>query len=166
MKIFQIVNGVCHWDATNEYPTLDSTVGKFDPDVVFVEAPDYVTEGWRYENGRFIHPDGKQPFLDLQGLDQVIEIMQKSYTSGVIFSKKIPDSWVDNSITLNDDRFLASNKYVYFVDADENDRAVYNRNNVFPLDITVDGEMQFKADKAPGGEISIRILRLLVKSDE
>lgn len=61
MKIFQIENNRCHWDATPIHPTIADTVGKYAPEVVFVEAPDYVFEGWGYdstESGeeRFIKP--------------------------------------------------------------------------------------------------------------
>lgn len=61
MKIFQILNGFCHYDATPIHPTLEDTVGKYAPDIVFVEAPDYVFEGWGYDetkegDARFIQP--------------------------------------------------------------------------------------------------------------
>lgn len=61
MKVFQIFEGLCHWDATPEFPTLEDTVGRFAPDIVFVEAPDYVFEGWGYDetaqgDNRFIQP--------------------------------------------------------------------------------------------------------------
>lgn len=61
MKIFQILDGICYYDATAVHPTLDSTVGKYPPDVIFVEAPDYVFENWGYDETkvgyeRFIQP--------------------------------------------------------------------------------------------------------------
>ena len=61
MKIFQILNNICHWDATQKHPTLESTEGKYTPDILFVEAPDYVFEGWGYDaeaegESRFIKP--------------------------------------------------------------------------------------------------------------
>ncbi len=61
MKIFQVMNGFCHWDATPVHPTLESTVGMYSPDIVFVEAPDFVFEGWGYDaeqegDARFIKP--------------------------------------------------------------------------------------------------------------
>lgn len=56
MKLFQIEANVCHWDATNKFPTKESTVDYFPPDVLFVEAPDYVFEGWGYMDGEFIKP--------------------------------------------------------------------------------------------------------------
>ena len=49
MKIFQIVNNICYYDATPVHPTLKSTEGKYPPDVLFVEAPDKVHEGWGYD---------------------------------------------------------------------------------------------------------------------
>ena len=48
MKIFQIAFGICHWNATVQHPTLESTEELYAPDIVFVEAPDYVREGWGY----------------------------------------------------------------------------------------------------------------------
>lgn len=62
MKIFQILDGFCHWDATSKHPTLDSTIGLYAPDIIFVEAPDKVHEGWGYDetktgDDRFIQPE-------------------------------------------------------------------------------------------------------------
>lgn len=61
MKIFQILDGLCYYDATPIHPTLDSTVGKYPPNVQFVEAPDYVFENWGYDSTksgdeRFVKP--------------------------------------------------------------------------------------------------------------
>lgn len=56
-KVFQIESGICYWDATRQFPTVDSTVGFFPPNLLFVEAPDYVFEGWGYANGEFIKPE-------------------------------------------------------------------------------------------------------------
>jgi len=56
MKVFQIVNGICHWDATSVHPTIQSTYGKYSIDTLFVEAPDFVFEGWGYQDGNFIQP--------------------------------------------------------------------------------------------------------------
>lgn len=57
MKVFQIIDHKCHWDATAQFPTVESTVGFFPPDDLFVEAPDHVQEGWGYANGEFIEPE-------------------------------------------------------------------------------------------------------------
>ena len=61
MKIFQIFKGICYYDTTPVHPTLESTEGKYPPDVLFVEAPDYVFEGWGFDptkegDERFIKP--------------------------------------------------------------------------------------------------------------
>ena len=61
MKVFQIVDDICHWDATPEFPDIESTKGLFAKNVLFVEAPDYVHEGWGFDkeaegDARFIHP--------------------------------------------------------------------------------------------------------------
>lgn len=61
MKVFQILGGITYWDATEQYPTFESTVGNFTPETLFVEAPDFVFEGWGYDpdasgDARFIKP--------------------------------------------------------------------------------------------------------------
>lgn len=66
MKIFQIVEGICKWETG--YVTIGEAYNIFPEDLLFVEAPDYVYEGWAYrekdDNGneltgddRFIVPD-------------------------------------------------------------------------------------------------------------
>ena len=61
MKIFQILGGFVHWDATNSVKTIDNAKKMFAADIVFVEAPDYVSEGWGYDpaqdgDARFLKP--------------------------------------------------------------------------------------------------------------
>ncbi len=48
MKIFQIVDGVCKWETP--YKTMSEIIGRFPQDCLFVEAPDYVFEGWGYNS--------------------------------------------------------------------------------------------------------------------
>ena len=62
MKIFQVLNGFCWWDATSTVGTLEKAGEMFAPTCVFVEAPDYVFEGWGFDIGeegdaRFIQPE-------------------------------------------------------------------------------------------------------------
>ena len=64
-KIFQIVNGFCHWQTP--FQSLDETRG-FPADCIFVEAPDYVNEQWGYDetkegDERFIHPEPPEGWL-------------------------------------------------------------------------------------------------------
>lgn len=68
MKVYQIFQGICYWDATRKFPTLESTIGKFTPETLFVEAPDYVFEGWGYDpdktgDARFIKPTPPEGWL-------------------------------------------------------------------------------------------------------
>ena len=61
MKIFQILGGFCHWDASNVVSSLDEAAERFAPDIVFVEAPDNVREGWGFDetldgDARFLRP--------------------------------------------------------------------------------------------------------------
>lgn len=60
-KVFQIFGSMCHWNATHIYPNIQSTEGLYAPNIEFVEAPDYVHEGWGYDEAqegddRFIEP--------------------------------------------------------------------------------------------------------------
>lgn len=62
MKIFQILNSICWWDATSTVHTIEEAHEMFPPTDLFVEAPDYVFEGWGYDehakgDDRFIQPE-------------------------------------------------------------------------------------------------------------
>lgn len=61
MKIVQIDNGFVHWDASRDVPDLDWAASHYAPNILFVEAPDYVFEGWTYNataegDDRFVRP--------------------------------------------------------------------------------------------------------------
>lgn len=59
VQIVQILNGLV-WHVYPEYTKLSDTIGRFAPDILFVEAPDYVTEQWRYDtsSGTFTAYEG------------------------------------------------------------------------------------------------------------
>ena len=61
MKIFQILDNRCHWQTP--YKSIKETKGLYAPDIIFVEAPDYVEEGYTYENGEFSAP--KEPEIEI-----------------------------------------------------------------------------------------------------
>lgn len=68
MKIFQILNSICWWDATSTVHTIDEAHEMFPPTDLFVEAPDYVFEGWGYDehaegDERFIRPEAPEGYL-------------------------------------------------------------------------------------------------------
>lgn len=61
MKIVQVENGFVHWDASPVVPDLEWAAAYYAPNIVFVEAPDYVFEGWAYDedkegDARFVQP--------------------------------------------------------------------------------------------------------------
>ena len=61
MKVFQIVDGFCYYDATQLYPNAAEAAKHYSPDTVWADAPDYVFDGWGYDeaetgDGRFIKP--------------------------------------------------------------------------------------------------------------
>ena len=66
MKIFQILHNRCHWQTP--FTSLAETVGKFPPDCLFVEAPDYVNEQWGFDeteigDDRFIKPEAPDGWI-------------------------------------------------------------------------------------------------------
>lgn len=68
MKIFQILNNLCYWDATPFVPTMEYAKENYSSEIVFVEAPDYVFEGWGYDkfaegNDRFVKPTPPEGWL-------------------------------------------------------------------------------------------------------
>lgn len=61
MKVFQIVDGFCFYDATRLYPNAGEAARHYSPDTLWVDAPDYVFDGWGYDetaegDARFIQP--------------------------------------------------------------------------------------------------------------
>lgn len=168
MKIFQVENDICFWDATEQFPTLESTIGKFPPEVTFVEAPDYVYEGWLYINGQFIRPSNKSSakFLDEKGLNLFKRHMDQQYSSGLSFQITIPkNAWQNNQATVLDTRALASQEYVYFTSVVKNNRNEYLFSGVHPEDVTTQGEMSFTSKSTPANNLTIDILRLKVKDN-
>lgn len=60
-KVFQIVDNIVHHQLTNH--TLEQAIETFPPDLIFVEAPNYVFEGWGYLQGEFIKPVAPEGFV-------------------------------------------------------------------------------------------------------
>lgn len=85
MKLFQIEADICHWDATKQFPTKESTIGYFPSDLLFVEAPDYVFEGWGYMDGEFIKPTPPEGWLYD---DKTGTFYQEGYEPPVILSNE------------------------------------------------------------------------------
>ena len=68
MKIFQVLNGFCHWDATPFVPSLEKAAKMYAPDIKFVEAPNYVFEGWGFDETKegdecFIKPTAPEGYI-------------------------------------------------------------------------------------------------------
>ncbi len=61
MKVFQILNGFCHWQAP--YSSAEEAGSVYSSDIQFVDAPDYVFEGWGYLDGEFIKPTPPEGWL-------------------------------------------------------------------------------------------------------
>ena len=63
MKIFQIEDNMCRWDASRQVSSLEYAKKNFPANLLFVEAPDYVFEGWGYIQGEFIQPTPPEGWL-------------------------------------------------------------------------------------------------------
>ena len=69
MKIFQVYKNICYWDATKTHLTINNIVAHQYPAAVkFIEAPDYVREGWGFDetaesDARFVEPTPPEGWL-------------------------------------------------------------------------------------------------------
>ena len=69
MKVFQILDGFCYYDATDVYKSVkDIPDDYYPPDVLFVDTHDHVFFGWGYDetktgDARFIKPTPPEGFL-------------------------------------------------------------------------------------------------------
>lgn len=68
MKIVNIFNGFVYKDYSNSLKSLDEAKKKYANNMIFVEAPDYVFEGWGYDetkigDERFTKPIPPEGFL-------------------------------------------------------------------------------------------------------
>ncbi len=100
-KIFQILSGVCYYDATTMHPTLADTVDKYAPDIVFIEAPDYVFEGWGYDesktgDARFIQPTPPDGWRYDPKSGQFIEINPPEVVVEKTLEERITDLEAEN----------------------------------------------------------------------
>lgn len=137
MAIFQIVNGRCHW--RTPFASLDETTGKFPPDCIFVDAPDYVNEQWGFDDteigdDRFIRPTppegwvyddetGKMMPAEMEG--QALEETKgaKQAENNAVFAKWLDDNpltWTDGKqygVTMADQQAIALNLTSYQIQA-------------------------------------------------
>lgn len=72
MKVFQIIDGFCHWDASEVLRRAADAVGRFPESDLFVDAPDYVFEGWGFDSSlegdaRFVQPIPPEGWLYDEG---------------------------------------------------------------------------------------------------
>lgn len=100
MKIFQIVNNFCKWDASKQFSTIEKAKLAYPNSIIFVEAPDYVHEGWGYINGEFIKPQAPEGWLydDATGTfypeDYQETLLSKRYES--LCNQKIRERYTNN----------------------------------------------------------------------
>jgi len=68
MKVLQIIGGFCFWDASDVLRNASDAENRFSPDMIFTDAPDYVFEGWGFDeslegDARFIQPQPPEGWL-------------------------------------------------------------------------------------------------------
>lgn len=136
MKVFQILHDHCHWQTP--FSSLAETVGKFPPDCLFVEAPDYVNEQWGFDetqigDDRFIKPEAPEGWVydDESGqfypedmLEQRLSEAQtsKQNENNELFAKFLsehPITWTDGKlygVTLADQSEIALNMQSYEIE--------------------------------------------------
>ena len=144
MAVFQIVDGRCHW--RTPFETVEETIGRFPPDCLFVNAPDYVTEQWGFDetevgDDRFIRPEVPEgwDFDPDSGNVMPIDMIEKSLKdaqarkqaeNNKIFADRLkanPLTWTDGKeygVGLNDQEEISLNLLSYqmaisAIDADE-----------------------------------------------
>ena len=140
-KVFQIVNNMCSWQSP--YKSIKETEGRYPADIKFVEAPDYVYEGWGYmeedKDGnkltgaeRFIQPEAPEGWIyDVESgtfyheseIGSRLEIAKESKQNEnkcafANFLASHPITWTDGKkygVTLEDQNEIALNLSQYQV---------------------------------------------------
>ena len=131
MKVFQIVDGFCFSEVTQKFKNAAATVGYFPPSVLFVDAPDYVFQGWAYDgekdgDDRFIKPvapegwaydDTTGTFYNLNYVDTLdTPVKQREY----LYNTEKSIEWEGEKLTVT----AASNLWQYY--AAEGSAKAYN----------------------------------------
>lgn len=154
MAIFQILNGKCHW--RTPFSSLDETIGKFPPDCIFVDAPDYVNEQWGYDeteigDDRFIKPVPPEGWIydeetgqimpeEMQAvaLDQAKESKQAQNNAELAkWLEENPITWTDGKkygVTLQDQQEIALNIMSYQMAA-QTAAATEDKSQVIPFSL-------------------------------
>ena len=121
MKIFQVVNGYCHW--CTPYTSMAETEG-YPPDCYFVEAPDYVGEQWIFDDTkegdeRFVAPPAPEgwmydeethsyfPISELPNLLKAAQDAKQNENKALLaqFLEEHPITWIDGKkygVTMED----------------------------------------------------------------
>lgn len=80
---------------------------------------------------------------------------------GCVFELTLPTSgWTEGTLTVEDERLLASAMYRYFISAGEACRDEFLRCAVRPDNITVSGRMAFTGRETPAADITVEVIRL------
>lgn len=116
MKVFQIVNGKCEWQTP--YDNVGETTNKYPKDCLFVEAPDYVFEGWGYStkdsdgnvitgDDRFIKPIAPEGYVYNDYTGEII--LESNYP--VVLEKAQMEKQEENKVLFAE--FLTNHPLLY-----------------------------------------------------
>lgn len=87
----------------------------------------------------------------------------KAVREGSIFDVTLPKgSWANGSQTVSDERFKSDTKYGFIVGPGAATKTEYLDCVVQADDVTVDGQMTFHCEEAPGTDLIASIIRLEV----
>lgn len=103
MKIFQVVDGVCKW--LTPFTSMKEVYDLYPPDLLFVQTPDWVGEGYTYDDSklgdeRFIMPEAPEGFIYD---DETGELVEES---------KFPDLLLTTQLRIQKENTDALAKYL------------------------------------------------------
>lgn len=80
---------------------------------------------------------------------------------GIPFDLLLPAAgWLNGTLTVSDERLLATSTCKYFLDADSASREAYIACGVQPCDITSPGSITFSCRTAPAVDLTVNVIRL------
>lgn len=99
-------------------------------------------------------------FLDHDGLQRVVKNCDLSYSSSTEKRLIIPASWNNKKITISDEFFSTSDRYVYFIGPSEDSKIDYGNCGIYMKQISETGKATFVCDAEPREVIEVDIFRV------
>lgn len=83
--------------------------------------------------------------------------------AGAIFTVTLPaESWADGQQAVENEQFVAADRYAYIVGPASDSYEAYIAANVRADDVDTDGSMTFKCETPPDGELTVNIMKVEV----